>query len=168
MTYYRSDDTTYTISAMSLWALAEMTCVILVYCIPSFRKIVTEKNPLSNLLASWRSRSQSRSQALSSAPNLHQASEAGAKSSPQSSFAQTRSYQKIPADGVLLQDLNSWDPEAGSPAGPDVSKGDMIHARSVSSHSILRTTQFGYSAEDQDRDTMRQGTKYPVPWEQRV
>lgn len=33
--YYKSDDVVYTISKVSLWSLAEMTCTFLVFCAPS-------------------------------------------------------------------------------------------------------------------------------------
>ncbi|KAH9904189.1 hypothetical protein F4778DRAFT_734341 [Xylariomycetidae sp. FL2044] len=38
--YYTSDDTAYTLSAVSLWAIAEMTCMFLVFCGPATPKVI--------------------------------------------------------------------------------------------------------------------------------
>lgn len=55
-TYCHSDDVTYTVSAVALWGLGEMTAVFLVLCIPHAPKVMKEMGLTSQLTASLRSR----------------------------------------------------------------------------------------------------------------
>jgi hypothetical protein len=48
-------DVTYGVGTTSLWALAEATCVMLVFCIPSIPKIFQESVILRNMMTSLRS-----------------------------------------------------------------------------------------------------------------
>lgn len=52
--YTRSEDVTYTVSPVTLWATGEMTSVFFVFCITSLPKIIKDKGVLSRLAASFR------------------------------------------------------------------------------------------------------------------
>ncbi|KAM7213831.1 hypothetical protein V8F06_010763 [Rhypophila decipiens] len=54
-TYCQSDDITYTVSAVSLWGLAEVTAVFLVLCIPHWPKVMKEIGVTSWLTSSVKS-----------------------------------------------------------------------------------------------------------------
>ncbi|KAI1339863.1 hypothetical protein F5Y15DRAFT_71834 [Xylariaceae sp. FL0016] len=53
--FYRSEDTAYTFSGMYLWALAEMTCLFFVFCVPVSPIVFKQLQPVSRLTASFRS-----------------------------------------------------------------------------------------------------------------
>ena len=48
--YYHSNDSTYTIAPLSLWALAEMTCIFLVSCMPAAPKVFRDSKWIKKLL----------------------------------------------------------------------------------------------------------------------
>ncbi|KAH8897432.1 hypothetical protein GQ53DRAFT_743130 [Thozetella sp. PMI_491] len=48
-------DTSYKFSETSMWALAEITCIFLVFAVPSLPKLITENGIMSRLLMFWRS-----------------------------------------------------------------------------------------------------------------
>lgn len=50
-----SDDIIYDVTALTLWACAEMTCAFLVFCVPSIPKVVRTMGLLSKILSSLRS-----------------------------------------------------------------------------------------------------------------
>ncbi|KAK8010048.1 hypothetical protein PG990_009013 [Apiospora arundinis] len=53
--YLHSDDTTYSVCGMAFWCAAELTCVLLVLCVPSLPKTFRETRVLNRILRSWRS-----------------------------------------------------------------------------------------------------------------
>ncbi|KAJ3559134.1 hypothetical protein NPX13_g9580 [Xylaria arbuscula] len=53
--YTHSSDPTYDAAVLSLWAISEMTCAFLIYCIPSFPLAFSGPGVLSLFLASLRS-----------------------------------------------------------------------------------------------------------------
>jgi hypothetical protein len=53
---YTPGDTTYTVSPVMIWALPELACVMLVFCLPALPKAVGEQGPLfkmTSYIRSW-------------------------------------------------------------------------------------------------------------------
>lgn len=48
-------DATYTVSPVLMWSLPEVTCVLLVFCLPVIPKIFTERSPLFGIISYARS-----------------------------------------------------------------------------------------------------------------
>ncbi|GAW21426.1 hypothetical protein ANO14919_109450 [Xylariales sp. No.14919] len=59
---YESDDKTYQTSSVAVWAIAEVTCALLVFCVPSIPKIFRDSGPFFKLPASFVSWLKSRSE----------------------------------------------------------------------------------------------------------
>ncbi|KAI6089741.1 hypothetical protein F4821DRAFT_230826 [Hypoxylon rubiginosum] len=53
--YVATSDTLYAIASVALWCLAEMTCMILVFCIPAIPKAFSEDHILGRVVTSLRS-----------------------------------------------------------------------------------------------------------------
>ncbi|KAI0120259.1 hypothetical protein F4776DRAFT_245179 [Hypoxylon sp. NC0597] len=53
--YFTTSDMIYTMYEISLLRVGELTCVVLVFCIPAFPKIFRERAPLSKVITSFRS-----------------------------------------------------------------------------------------------------------------
>ncbi|KAL7624923.1 hypothetical protein AAE478_004137 [Parahypoxylon ruwenzoriense] len=103
--FYKSDDTAYTLSAVSLWAIAEMTCMFLVFCGPAAPKAIKslESTPL---LKSWTGSSKTQKDSKS-APSWLQGNS--------NSSGSNRKYRMLDEDGIPLTNLCTEGPVAASP-----------------------------------------------------
>ncbi|KAL7621866.1 hypothetical protein AAE478_007366 [Parahypoxylon ruwenzoriense] len=148
--YTKSDDVLYSTAPVTLWALAEMTCMFLVFGIPSGAKILSDSRLPSRLASSLQSikgrfprRSGSRG------------SVTGQTSWPGSSMimnnsqtTSSRTYRKINSNGGML--LTTIDSGRGQPPPSSESmerlKDHMLVQQGGIAHpepgAILRTTEF--------------------------
>ncbi|KAI0096132.1 hypothetical protein GGR51DRAFT_567477 [Nemania sp. FL0031] len=53
VTFVNSDDKTYTISAVYLWVLAEMTCTLLAFCAPTIPKAYANRDKIAKFLTGF-------------------------------------------------------------------------------------------------------------------
>ena len=53
--YYHASDTTYSVTSLSLWAGAEMTCMFLVACMPAAPKVFRESERVRKVVGALRS-----------------------------------------------------------------------------------------------------------------
>lgn len=137
--YSFADDWTYAISPLALWCLAELTCLFIVFCVPSVPKAF-------HLVNSWsRNRSSQRSsnklKATKGSPPWPSADSNPVK--PISS-----KYQPIDDTGSPLQDLGS----TNLPADPRDGKG------------ILRTLEFSATAEAREGERPSNPHQYLEAW----
>ncbi|TGJ81387.1 hypothetical protein E0Z10_g7367 [Xylaria hypoxylon] len=129
--YSTTDDVTYAVSAVVLWALAEMTCGFIVLGMPTAPKVLLETRLISRIKASFKSRTGS-NQNESNKTGLSQAS----KPSNTGNL-----YHKIEDRGVPLRNLKSLDSSESTERLRDFVNKPQ--------NSIVRTTQLSTS-EDYD------------------
>lgn len=135
--YSFADDWTYAISPLALWCLAELTCLFIVFCVPSVPKAF-------HLFLSWsRNRSSPRSSNKATKRSLPWPS---ANSNPLKPISSE--YQAINETGLPLQDLRSTDLPADSRDG----KG------------ILRTLEFSAMAEAREGQRPSYPHQYLEAW----
>ncbi|TRX93590.1 hypothetical protein FHL15_005562 [Xylaria flabelliformis] len=128
--YSTSLDVTYAVSAVILWALAEMTCGFIVLGMPTAPKVLLETRLVSRIKSSFRSwtgTNQSGSKNLS----LSQTSKASST---------TKSYQKIYDKEIPLQDIKNLDSE---------STEHLRNFKTRPANAIIRTTHLS-TTEDYD------------------
>ncbi|GAP86941.1 putative integral membrane protein PTH11 [Rosellinia necatrix] len=129
--YSTSDDVTYAVSAVVLWALAEMTCGFIVLGMPTAPKVLLETGLINKIKSSFRSWSGSRPGELKST---------GLSDTPKSSNT-VQSYRKIDDRGVPLQTLKSVDGSESTERLRDLATRPE--------NSIIRTTHLS-TTEDYD------------------
>ncbi|RYC59084.1 hypothetical protein CHU98_g7126 [Xylaria longipes] len=128
--YSTAPDVTYAVSAVILWALAEMTCGFIVLGMPTAPKVLLETRLVSRIKSSFRSWTGT-NQFESMKTGLSQTSKASSTA---------KSYRKINDKDVPLQNLKSLDSES------------IEHLRDFIArpkNSIVRTTQVS-TTEDYD------------------
>ncbi|RYC60267.1 hypothetical protein CHU98_g5943 [Xylaria longipes] len=99
--YFLSPDTTYRISAVALWATAELTLVTLVFCLPAFPSVFRDSKLTSKLpiFHSWAIHT------LTKLSGVGKSSVSGGTSNRQSTS--TNSYRKIDDTATVLKNLGS-------------------------------------------------------------
>ncbi|KAI1078775.1 hypothetical protein F5B20DRAFT_192027 [Whalleya microplaca] len=144
----RSDDIIYRVTALGLWVSAEMTCGIIVFCVPSVPKAVASLNSFKiwNSFKSWPRFSESTPKDFNTDPSLSNNSQ--------------NSYQKLDGQSSLpLQKL-----------GPvTLTKPCSLTAHKsrsgLDNSSILRTTHVtSRSHDDIDRVTAEDQFNRQHPW----
>ncbi|KAI0905015.1 hypothetical protein F4823DRAFT_567155 [Ustulina deusta] len=129
--YSTTDDVTYAVSAVVLWALAEMACGFIVLGMPTAPKVLLETRLMSKIKSSFRSWTESK-QDQSKKLGLSQTSKSSNPAKP---------YKKMNENGVHLQNLKSLDLSESTEHLRDLITG--------SENSIIRTTQLS-TTEDYD------------------
>ncbi|KAI1349444.1 hypothetical protein F5Y01DRAFT_327351 [Xylaria sp. FL0043] len=129
--YSTTDDVTYAVSAVILWALAEMTCGFIVLGLPTAPKVLLEIQLLSRLQSSFRSwigskQDESKNTGLSQTSN---------------SSNTAKSYRKISDKVIHLKNMKSSDSSESTERLRDFVGGPK--------NSIVRTTQLS-TTEDYD------------------
>ncbi|KAH8160187.1 hypothetical protein CIB48_g8066 [Xylaria polymorpha] len=130
--YSTSPDVTYAVSAVILWALAEMTCGFIVLGMPTAPKVLIETRLVSRIKSSFRSWTGT-NQSDSKNTGLSQASKASSTA---------KSYQKIDDKEIPLRNLKTLDSE---------STEQLREFTTRPGNSIIRTTQVS-TTEDYDYD----------------
>ncbi|KAI0467675.1 hypothetical protein F4859DRAFT_493251 [Xylaria cf. heliscus] len=128
--YSTSPDVTYAVSAVILWALAEMTCGFIVLGMPTAPKVLLETRLVSRIKSSFRSWTGT-NQSESKNIGLSQTSKASST---------TKSYQRINDKGVPLRNIKSVDSESTEHLRDFINRPE---------NSIVRTTQVS-TTEDYD------------------
>ncbi|KAI0442915.1 hypothetical protein F4803DRAFT_517274 [Xylaria telfairii] len=128
--YSTSPDVTYAVSAVILWALAEMTCGFIVLGMPTAPKVLIEMRLVSRIKSSFRSWTGT-NQSDSKNTGLSQASKASSTA---------KSYQKIDDKEIPLRNLKTLDSE---------STEQLREFTTRPENSIIRTTQVS-TTEDYD------------------
>ncbi|KAI0386881.1 hypothetical protein F5Y04DRAFT_288684 [Hypomontagnella monticulosa] len=138
--YNTSRDTSYTFAALALWSLAEITCGILIFCMPSIPKTIGDLR-ISGLASSLRSWAGSSMEKLkrSRSGSVTQVSWRGIKSrASKSSMQQDRAYRQMDKNIPPLPTEKSEPKTSGAES--------VVSERQVTSNSneatIVRTTQF--------------------------
>ncbi|KAI1772243.1 hypothetical protein F4818DRAFT_180229 [Hypoxylon cercidicola] len=171
--YTKSDDVLYSISPVLHWALAEMTCMFLVFGVPSGSKILSDSRLASRLASSLRSLKGRLPQRSSSRGN-------GAATWPSSSIIMNNSqsnsshtyYRKMDhSNGSAL--LTTVDSSRGHPP-PSSESMEQLKDQALQQNitapeagMILRTTQFVTREDfgDYDRDILvSDGYDRQHPW----
>ncbi|XXG96157.1 hypothetical protein Hte_002436 [Hypoxylon texense] len=174
--YSKSDDVLYNISPVLLWALAEMTCMFLVFGVPSGSKILSDSRLASRLASSLRSLKGRLPQRSGS-----RGSGSGAATWPSSSMIMNNSqsntsrtyYRKMDhSNGSMLS--TTVDSSRGHPPPSSESmehlKDQAIQHNNISAPEagmIIRTTQFVTREDfgDYDRDLLvSDGYDRQHPW----
>ncbi|KAI1207268.1 uncharacterized protein F4807DRAFT_435074 [Annulohypoxylon truncatum] len=139
--YYSSRDTTYTFAALALWSLAEITCGILIFCMPSIPKTISsiQLAKLASSLKSWAGTSMEKLK-RSRSGSASQVSWRGIKSrSSKSSLHQRKgAYQQM--DGRAPPLPSSVSETTRNKADSSI-KQDPLGTDSNAA-AIVRTTQF--------------------------
>ncbi|KAI0412036.1 hypothetical protein F5X98DRAFT_30740 [Xylaria grammica] len=145
--YSTSDDVTYAVSAVVLWALAEMTCGFVVVGMPTAPKILLETRLISRIKSSFRSWTGS---------NQDESKNTGLSHTSKSSNT-ANSYRKISDRGVPLRNLKSLDSSESTERLRDfVTKPE---------NSIVRTTQVSTSEDyDYERQVQHEQLQRQHPW----
>ncbi|KAI1384221.1 uncharacterized protein F4822DRAFT_434160 [Hypoxylon trugodes] len=142
--YNSSRDTTYTFAALSLWSFAEITCGILVFCMPFIPKVLAELElaKLASTLQSW---------AGSSTEKLKRSK----SRDPIQSESNTDTSPKI--SGSNAYDFTSHD--SGNDVSHSSTKQDSA-SLDDNRAAIIRTTQFTadeiYGPQDRSNELKRQ------------
>ncbi|KAI0391386.1 hypothetical protein F5Y17DRAFT_460849 [Xylariaceae sp. FL0594] len=106
--YLLTDDSLYQGSAVSLWAVAEMTCAVLVFCVPSFPRAFSGDGVATRLAATFRTWGTAASKSLLSATDHHHHHHATGKSTPQNDDDDTIGpYSRIDDKTIALNGLSS-------------------------------------------------------------
>jgi hypothetical protein len=50
--WYHSEDSVYSLGSVTLWAIAEMTCMLIAFCVPTAKNVFQKKSPLSKAASS--------------------------------------------------------------------------------------------------------------------
>ncbi|OTA60262.1 hypothetical protein K449DRAFT_435351 [Hypoxylon sp. EC38] len=138
--YNSSRDTTYTFAALALWSLAEITCGILVFCMPSIPKTLSELR-FADMASSLKSLARSSTEKLkrSRSGSTTQVMWPTVKSRPSKSslFQRKGRYQQM--DGSI--------PPIPTRESESVSAGESTAKQNLASldgdgPAIVRTTQF--------------------------
>ncbi|KAI1502976.1 hypothetical protein F5X99DRAFT_417552 [Biscogniauxia marginata] len=152
--YSRSPDWTYTMSKMSLWSLAELTCGFMVFCVPAIPKIFIDSKFLSRVVNSLRS--QVRSFAGGS---KGKGSSEWTNSNAKSANSNTP-YHRMGDDDVLLNDMNTMNTiNTEEPTDAVKPKIPELHDR------IVRTTEFTAIEERHSNMTTQGKNGYNASWE---
>ncbi|KAI0875891.1 hypothetical protein GGS24DRAFT_453257 [Hypoxylon argillaceum] len=147
--YTSAADVTYKVSAVVLWALAEMTCGFIVLGMPTAPKVLLETQLMSKIKSSFRSwtgtnQNESKNTGLSHT----------SKSSKSSNTA--KAYLKIDDKGMPLRNLKSLDSESTE------------HLRDITvrpENSIVRTTQLSTTEDyDYERQVQHDQLQRQHPW----
>lgn len=173
--YSKSDDVLYNVSPVLLWALAEMTCMFLVFGVPSGSKILSDSRLASRLASSLRSLKGRLPQKSSSRD-----SGSGAATWPGSSMMMNSSnahssrtyYRKMDPNGSML--LTTVDSSHGLPP-PSSESTEHLKEQALQHHNvtppeagmIIRTTQFVTREDfgDYERDLLvSDGYDKQHPW----
>lgn len=143
--YVRSEDTTYLVCDMAFWCAAELACVVLVFCVPVFPKVLRETKLLSRILDSWRSWSTKRTKEGSTSAFVH------------GSDYQPPTYRKINENGESTNSIPlrmvSATESRGKPSG----------AVKLPSQ-IVRTTHFEAAEEFENNTTTSHSHNYAAGW----
>ncbi|KAI3322932.1 hypothetical protein HD806DRAFT_499695 [Xylariaceae sp. AK1471] len=129
--YFRSDDTAYTLSALSLWLIAEMTCMFLIFAGPAAPQAFARADWMVKFKATFRSWS------------AKQPTETTANSWPGSTADATKSrriYRKI--DELELGTINRTSTGDGLPHS-----NEPFQNEGTSSSGIMCTKQFSTAEE---------------------
>ncbi|KAI1419417.1 hypothetical protein F5Y12DRAFT_778033 [Xylaria sp. FL1777] len=129
--YSTTDDVTYAVSAVVLWALAEMTCGFIVLGMPTAPKVLLETRLMSKIQSSLRSWTGSKQDEPKKAEQSQTSKSSNA----------TNSYQKINEKGILLRNMKSLDSSESTERLRDFTAGPE--------NVIVRTTQLS-TREDYD------------------
>lgn len=145
--YSTSDDVTYAVSAVVLWALAEMTCGFIVIGMPTAPKVLFETRLMSKVKSSFKSWSGS---AQSGSKNMGL--------SPASKSSTTaQSYLKLDGGGVPLQSLKSLDESDSTERLRDLTTRP--------SNTIIRTTHLSTTEDfDYERRVQHDQLQRQHPW----
>ncbi|KAI8966136.1 hypothetical protein F5Y11DRAFT_310539 [Daldinia sp. FL1419] len=150
--YYTSDDTAYTLSSMSLWAIAEMTCMFLIFGGTVLPKIFTSSNLMSTLFAkvkTWYS-SYISSTRNTTTPSLPHGGSEDQK--------YRNVYLKLDENSTPLTDLSAK-------AEPRSESQEELRNRSNMESGITRTTQITTEEEYIVNDGTRlQSDSNRAPW----
>lgn len=128
--YFKSDDTAYTLSALSLWLIAEMTCMFLIFAGPAVPQAFARTEGMVKMLkkfrlwSKWSSRQPTDGTDYSSPKSFSKGDAANSR----------KAYRKI--DELELQTTTSMS-EGAHPR--DFTLGPPVK---TSATSIMRTTQF--------------------------
>lgn len=158
--YNTSRDTTYTFSALALWSVAELTCGILVFCMPSIPKALgnVKLADVTLSLKSWAGSSMERLR-KSRAGSIGQASWPGSSRKPSKSSLrqQLKMQQQMEQASHPLPEKTSI--SNGSGSEPTDKHGSGNHDDST----IVRTTQFT-ADESYGSDLTEEQYKRQHPW----
>ncbi|KAI0532707.1 hypothetical protein GGR58DRAFT_489199 [Xylaria digitata] len=145
--YSTTDDVTYAVSAVVLWALAEMTCGFIVLGMPTAPKVLFETRLISRIKSSFKSWTGS---------NQDESKYTGVSEASKSSKT-ANSYHKINDNGVPLRNLKSLDLSESTERLRDfVAKPE---------NSIVRTTQLSTSEDyDYERQVQYDQLQRQHPW----
>ncbi|KAI0168836.1 hypothetical protein GGR52DRAFT_574068 [Hypoxylon sp. FL1284] len=162
--YSKSDDVLYNLNPVLLWALAEMTCMFLVFGVPSGSKILSDSRLISRLVSSFRSLK----------GRLTQRSGSGGPQSGASSWPRSRSsmamnssqphpartsYRKMDGStgNVLFTTVNSTPGHLPpSSESTEYLKEQALQQGAAPERMIIRTTHFVTREDfgDYDRDLL--------------
>ncbi|KAK7757130.1 hypothetical protein SLS62_000677 [Diatrype stigma] len=158
---YRND-VTYGVSGVLIWSIAEATCVILVFCIPTFPKTFKETawlTKVKNLLNSWtKTYDQSSGESKLSLGHLRR----GPPNDPEGLIPPSETYQRISDDDHIQEfPLTKVQKPATQVAchGRHHS-GDCTHSEG----GILRTTEFVTGVLPDTEGAHNQVLKQQHPW----
>ncbi|RYP18927.1 hypothetical protein DL765_003605 [Monosporascus sp. GIB2] len=156
--YLRSPDSTYFVSGMALWCIAEQTTAILVFCIPALPKMFRDSTLLSKIRSSFRTwsglstRRSGKGEGSSWTPDPKQ---------------QLPNYRKIvDENGVPLDNLESRAARAFGSAEQLRSPSDDVPKAAVHPEGIIRTTRFEAREEHCEDGTPADQQTSRFPWAQ--
>ncbi|KAI0110923.1 hypothetical protein GGR51DRAFT_510532 [Nemania sp. FL0031] len=152
--YVRTRDAIYKASEVSLWAIAEMTCAFLVFCVPSIPRAFAGKGVLTRIAASMRSWGLMSRSLLGTEASERYESQRGPSVSSASD-----SYRKIDDHGVEMKRM----PPARSMR---VQGGPPVSGRKI--EGLVFTKQFTAEEEYINSDDSAAQTTFKKhhPWEQ--
>ncbi|KAI1098669.1 hypothetical protein F4804DRAFT_115729 [Jackrogersella minutella] len=138
--YDRSRDTTYTFAALALWSLAEITCGILIFCMPSIPKTISGLNltTLASSLKSWAGSSMEKLKRSRSGSSHTSWPVISSRPSKSSLHQHKGTYQQM--DGSIPPLPMSNSESTRSAVDPSI-KEDLVSLASNKA-AIVRTTRF--------------------------
>ena len=148
LTYSESDDITYNVAPLALWALAECTCGFLVFCVPSAPKAFADGGLLTKLRSSMRSWTGGTS--MKSTTKLTTAS----------SHYHDGSAPATRNDHYVAMDDNSI---AMGKVGPSESTEELQYS-AAKNGAIMRTTQFTTTEDYLDSPRATNNFSRHHPW----
>ncbi|KAI0402747.1 hypothetical protein F4802DRAFT_599709 [Xylaria palmicola] len=136
--YFKSDDTAFTLSALSLWLIAEMTCMFLIFAGPAVPQAFARTEWVTRLKRTLRSWSRAASSRQPTDGTGYSWSSRGNKSGGGGDpLSPRKAYRKLDEFGLFTTNVTS----DGEPPYEFTTNPQGHHA-SGSNTGIIRTTQF--------------------------
>ncbi|KAI2629949.1 hypothetical protein GGR54DRAFT_636129 [Hypoxylon sp. NC1633] len=161
--YFKTSDVTYAISSMALWALAEATFVILVFCAPSIPIVVRESTLLSTICKSLYSRTSSSLRPMNGDSREKRATSNHILPSP------GNTYRKIDENFIPLGNLRAQEPSmsgtATQPTRHNIAYPIDSFDTPIQPDGIIRTIEIDTSEEHRHAASTVNGNTFKATWD---